>query len=276
MAFIQINGFNCHYEYQQINPAAPTVLFLNGIMSGVGSWKHATQAVQKMGFNTLSYEYRGQWQSEVTPGPYSMHQHREDLQALLDALQIEKAHFVGTSYGGMVAMPFAAINPTRVASLVLIATSARIRPPSYEIVKDWRDLADEGDVAHLFSKMVPHLFSKRLLREKQDWIDRQLQGMIKALQGLPDFCRGQVLLHDAHYIEMLGEGVTAQLANVTCKTLVVSAEHDLLYPPLDSSDIAHHIAGSEHVIVADAAHAIVAERPAIVSDLISGHLASLM
>lgn len=274
MAFIQIRGFNCRYEYEQIKPGGPTVLFLNGIMSAIGSWKHATQAVQKTGFNTLSYEYRGQWGSEVTPGPYSMHDHREDLKALLDALQIKQAHFVGTSYGGMVAMPFAAANPARVQSLVLIATAAAIRPPSYEIVKAWRDLANDGDAGLLFNKMVPHLFSGRLLREKPDWIERQLQGLLKALQELPDFCRGQVLLHDAHYLEMLDEGVTSQLAKIACKTLVVSAEQDLLYPPLDSSHIARHIAGAEHVIIADGAHAVVAERPAIVSELIIGHLAS--
>lgn len=274
MSFITIRGFHCHYEYESINPAGSTVLFLNGIMSGVESWNHAAQAVQKMGFNTLCYEYRGQWRSEVTLGPYSMQKHREDLTALLDALQIERAHFVGTSYGGMVAMPFAAASPARVQSLVLIATAARIRPPSYDIVKAWRDLANEGDAGQLFSKMVPHLFSERTLRENPDMTEKRLQGLKRALQGLPDFCRGQVLLHDAHFIEMLGEGITSQLAKIACKTLVVSGEQDLLYPPADSRDIARHIAGAEHVIVADGGHAVVAERPAIVSDLICGHLAS--
>jgi len=274
MPSIHIHGFNCNYEYQQITPTSPTVLFLNGIMSGVESWNHAAQAVQKIGFNTLRYEYRGQWRSEVTPGPYSMHGHRADLKALLDTLHIGKAHFVGTSYGGMVAMPFAATNPAMVESLVLIATAARIRPPSYDIVKVWRDLANEGDVGHLFKNMVPNLFSERTLRDNPDLADKRLAGMKKALRELPDFCRGQVLLHNAHFMEMLDEGVTLQLANITCKTLVVSGEQDLLYPPIDSSHIAHHITGAEHVTVADGGHAVVAERSAIVSDLICGHLAS--
>jgi 3-oxoadipate enol-lactonase len=276
MPSISIRGFNCHYEYQELKPSNPTVLFLNGIMNAVDAWKHAAKAAQKLGFNTLSYEYRGQWRSEVTSGPYSMHDHREDLVALMDALHIEKAHLVGTSYGGMVAMPFAAIHSARVESLVLIATSARIRPPSYEIVKDWRDLAEDGDIAKLFLKMVPQLFSEQTLREIPDLAATRLEGMKKALRNLPDFCRGQVLLHDAHYLEMLGEGVTSQLKNIACKTLVVSAEQDVLYPPLDSSYIAHHVTGAEHVIIADAGHGVVAERPEIVSSLICGHLTSFI
>lgn len=274
MPAMNIRGFSCYYDYQEVRAGAPVVLFLNGIMNAVESWNHAAQTARKMGYNTLGYEYRGQWRSEVTPGPYTMHEHREDLNALLDALGIEKAHYIGTSYGGMVAMPFAALHPARVESLVLIATTARIRPPSYEIVKGWRDLAHEGDVERLFLGMVPYLYSQRTLRETTELMNKRLIGLKRALVDMPDFCPGQVLLHDAHYLEMLDEGVTAQLGKIGCKTLVVSAEEDILYPPSDSAYIADHIRGADHVIVAGAGHAVVAERPHIVSTLIAGHLAT--
>jgi pimeloyl-ACP methyl ester carboxylesterase len=276
MPFLKIRGFNCRYEHQQIDPAAPTVVFLNGIMSAAESWNAAAQTVQDMGYNTLCYDYRGQWRSEVTPGPYVMQDHRADLNALLDALRIEQAHFVGTSYGGMVAMPFAAQHPSRAASLILIATAAKIRPPSYAIVKGWRDLANEGDLERLFLNMVPNLFSAHTLEENPDLPNKRLRGLTRALSELPDFLRGQVLLHDAHYLELLGEGLTAQLSSIQCKTLVVSAEQDLLYPPSDSSHIAHHIPGAEHIIITDAGHAVVAERPAIINTLIAGHLTSIV
>lgn len=274
MAFMNLRGFNCYLDHQVISPGAASVVFLNGIMSGIESWNPTAQTVRSMGFNTLCYEYRGQWRSETTPGPYAMQDHREDLQALLASLGIERAHLVGTSYGGMVAMPFAAAHPELVQSLVLIATSAAIRPPSYAIVKEWRELAVQGDIDRLFLGMVPNLFSPRTLREFPELAERRLAGLKKALRELPDFCQGQVLLHDAHFREMLGEGVTAQLANITCKTLVVSGEQDLLYPPLDSHHIARHIAGAEHVIVADGGHAVVAERPEIINTLVAGHLAT--
>jgi 3-oxoadipate enol-lactonase len=274
MPSIDIRGFDCYYDYRETKPGAPVVLFLNGIMSGVESWNHAAQTAQQLGFNTLCYEYRGQWRSQVTPGPYTMQQHRDDLSALLDALHIEKAHFVGTSYGGMVAMPYAAMHPSRVASLVVIATTARIRPESYAIVKGWRDLSAEGDVEKLFVGMMPHLYSPRTLRDNPELAEKRVRGLKRALADFPDFCHGQVLLHDAHYLEMLDEGVTALLGEIQCKTLVVSAELDLLYPPSDSAYMAQRISGAEHVIVADAAHAVVAERPAIVSTLMAGHLST--
>lgn len=274
MAFISIRGFTCYYDHQVVSSSAPTVIFLNGIMSGIESWNPQAKAAQAAGFNVLRYEYRGQWRSSGTEARFTMADHREDLKALMDALQIEQAHLVGTSYGGMVSMPFAAAYPLRALSLMPIATAACIRPPSYTIVKEWRDLAEGNDVERLFRGMIPNLFSPRALREKPELVGRRLEGLKQALQELPQFCRGQVMLHDAGFEELLGAGVTAQLAQVRCKTLVVSGEQDLLYPPLDSAHIAHHIPEAEHVIVAEAGHAVVAERPGVINTLMLGHLAS--
>jgi pimeloyl-ACP methyl ester carboxylesterase len=257
-----------------VSQSAPTVIFLNGIMSGIESWNPQAKAAHAAGFNVLRYEYRGQWRSSGTDARFTMADHREDLQALMDALGIARAHLVGTSYGGMVSMPFAAANPERALSLMPIATTACIRPPSYTIVREWRDLAEQDDVERLFRGMIANLFSPRALREKPELVGRRLDGLKKALQELPEFCRGQMMLHDASFEEMLGQGVTAQLAQVRCKTLVVSGELDLLYPPLDSAHIARHIPGAEHVIVAEAGHAAVAERPGIINTLMLGHLAS--
>ena len=122
---------------------------------------------------------------------------------------------------------------------------------------------------------MPNLSSPRPLAAGPALIARLLHGLKNALRDLPDFCHGQVLLHDAHYLDMLGDGITAQLADIHCKTLVVSAELATVYPPSDYRHIAQHIAGAEHVIIASAGHAVVAERPATVSTLMTGHLLSM-
>ncbi len=53
-----------------------------------------------------------------------------DLAAVLDALSIERAHVVGASFGGLVALELAATQPTRVASLVLLAAALPDIDPS--------------------------------------------------------------------------------------------------------------------------------------------------
>ena len=61
----------------------------------------------------------------------------EALVALLDELELERAHLVGHSMGGMLAQAMTALHPERVASLVLCATSASFGPPGGDFQRQW-------------------------------------------------------------------------------------------------------------------------------------------
>src|SRR5689334_1596021 len=70
---------------------------------------------------TVRYDVRGSGRSDApTDAPYSNH---GDLRLLLDALDIEKAHLCGLSFGGGVAFDFALEFPERVQSLTAIASA---------------------------------------------------------------------------------------------------------------------------------------------------------
>lgn len=268
-----INGFRCHYDYVEHRPGAPTVAFLNGIMSPLESWNPQLAVIERLGWNALRHEYRGQWRSEVPPGSYSLRQHADDLAALMDHLNIPAVHIVGTSYGGFVGMSFAPVYPQRCLSLMLIASTARIRPLSQAMVRNWRDWAAAGDVEALFRGMLPDLYCERVLRGDRGLVERRLGAIRDGTRELPDFCRGQVALHDTSFKDLLSEeGIAPQLREVRCPTLVVAAEFDRLYPPQDSAYIARHIPGAEYLLVPDAGHAVVAERPETINLLMAGHL----
>ena len=59
--------------------------------------------------------------------PYSLHDMARDTLGVLDALQIDKAHLVGVSMGGMVAQRVALIAPERIMSLTSIMSSSGAR-----------------------------------------------------------------------------------------------------------------------------------------------------
>jgi pimeloyl-ACP methyl ester carboxylesterase len=67
-------------------------------------------------FRVIRYDVRGYGKSELPTKPYS---DVKDLLALLDALHVEKAHLVGLSLGGRIAIDFTLEHPRRVKSLVL-------------------------------------------------------------------------------------------------------------------------------------------------------------
>lgn len=271
MPQISVNEFSCHYEYQH-REGAPCVIFMNGILSPLESWHEQAALVSELGYSVLRYEYRGQWHSQVTPGPYSMQLHVDDLRALMQVLKIDSAHVVGTSYGGQVAMKFASVAPESVRSLMLIATSARISPAAQGIICDWRRAADTNDVENLFRTVTPSVYSDRYRAENSQPIENRLASLNKSMQPLPDFCTGHTRLVEALFPELSDGSLLKAIRGFPCPSFVVAAEKDRLYPPSDSKAIAASLPDSEIIIIGEAGHGVVAERPQSISKLLRGHL----
>src|SRR6185369_4898317 len=79
-------------------------------------------------FRCISFDHRGQGQSEVTETGYTMDELTADALALIQALGAAPCHFVGLSMGGFVGMRLAARYPALIRSLSLLETSAGPEP----------------------------------------------------------------------------------------------------------------------------------------------------
>src|SRR5262249_33479492 len=78
-------------------------------------------------FRVVAYDLRGFGQTDTPAGPYS---HAADLAGLLDALGLERAHLLGCSRGGGVALDLALAQPERVSALVLVSSApSGYQPP---------------------------------------------------------------------------------------------------------------------------------------------------
>jgi pimeloyl-ACP methyl ester carboxylesterase len=75
------------------------------------------------GIRAISYDQRDSGITVNPPVPYTLGVLADDLVALLDALGLQSAHLLGTSFGGAVAQHAALRHPERVASLILVATT---------------------------------------------------------------------------------------------------------------------------------------------------------
>src|SRR5262249_22934981 len=81
------------------------------------------------------YDLRGHGSSQAPPGPYAIADLGEDLLALMDRLEIERAALCGVSIGAMTSIWVAAHAPERVRPLVLCCTAARFRPEAAELYR---------------------------------------------------------------------------------------------------------------------------------------------
>lgn len=110
-----------------VSGAGPVVVLSNSLGSTHRMWD-AQVADLEQRFTVVRYDTRGHGASPVPDGPYTIDDLADDLIALLDRLDLERAHLVGLSLGGMTAMRVAARNPERVDRMALLCTGAQLPP----------------------------------------------------------------------------------------------------------------------------------------------------
>jgi len=122
MPILDINELHLHYKTDGIQNADWLILS-NPLGTQLDVWAPQMPALRKH-FNVLRYDSRGHGKSSVPVGPYRIEQLGEDVIALMDHLEIERAHFCGLSVGGMVGLWLGANRAPRIDRLVLCSTSA--------------------------------------------------------------------------------------------------------------------------------------------------------
>jgi 3-oxoadipate enol-lactonase len=131
MATIPLNGamLNVRCDGERSRPA---VVLSNSLGTDLSMWD-AQAAVLARRFHVVRYDTRGHGASVgtsgATPGPYTIELLGRDVLALLDHLDIGRAHFVGLSMGGVIGQWLGAHAPDRLDKLVLANTAARIGTP---------------------------------------------------------------------------------------------------------------------------------------------------
>lgn len=95
------------------------VVLLHGLASNLAFWYSGVMVPLRRQYRVTAYDLRGHGKSAMPAGGYSHHAMAQDLSGLVDALQIEKFHLVGHSYGGLVSITYALAHPDRLLSLTL-------------------------------------------------------------------------------------------------------------------------------------------------------------
>jgi pimeloyl-ACP methyl ester carboxylesterase len=117
MPKILANGIQIHYQRKG---TGPDVVLLHGITANLAMWFTKVFPELAKEYRVTAYDLRGHGRSDLPVCGYDSHTMTQDLLGLLDALGIEKARFVGHSFGGAVAMHLALLHPERVEGIVLL------------------------------------------------------------------------------------------------------------------------------------------------------------
>lgn len=168
MPYASCNGGQI--AYQQLGEG-PDVILIHGLAANRAFWYAHFAQVLKRQYRVTLFDLRGHGYSERTLAGYAAQDMALDLAELMAALQIERAHLVGHSYGGGVALELAVMMPQRVSSLCLLDTKINSLQPEQRL----------NDVAYLspFEQAVMSV-------DKQDWAAERHLGLryIEALARL--------------------------------------------------------------------------------------------
>ena len=108
---------------------APTVLLAHSILASSMMWERQGALLAQHGFRAIAMDTRGHGDSDAPAPPYSMDALAADTVAVMDALQIERAHYIGLSLGGMSGFGLGIQYGARLHSMVLCDARADAPAP---------------------------------------------------------------------------------------------------------------------------------------------------
>jgi 3-oxoadipate enol-lactonase len=241
--------------------SGPTVVLSNSLGSTRAMWEPQVPALVDAGFRVIRYDTRGHGTSEVPAGPYSLDDLVDDLVALLDTTDTERAHVIGLSLGGMTAMRLAARFPDRAASLALLCTSALLGPPQF-----WLDRAEAARTrgTAMADVVVSRWFTESMRLTEPERVAQWAQ-MIASTPG-----EGYAACCEA-IAEM---DLRADLPHIAVPTLALAGAEDPATPPEHLEFIAKSVPGATLAVIPDAAHLANLEQPTEVTAVLLEHLAT--
>lgn len=225
-------------NYQLEGPAgAPVLVLSNSLGTDLHMWDAQVAAFAEH-FRVLRYDTRGHGASLVTSGPYSIEQNGRDVLALLDALDIPRAHFCGLSMGGLIGQWLAIHAPERLSRLVLCNTAAKIGTPEVWNPRIETVLSGGAEaMRNLRDASISRWFTADFAESEPGKVE-PIVGMLA--QTSPEgYAANCAAVRDADF--------RGEIGAITAPTLVVCGAADAVTTTEDGRFLQAHILGAELV-----------------------------
>ena len=210
----------------------PPVVLLHGGLGHAGNWGYQVPAIVSAGYRVIVIDSRGHGRSTRDDGPYSYERMASDVLAVMDALGIDSARFVGWSDGACIALVLAARAPARAVGVFFFACN--MDPDGTKVMEP--------------SPVIDRCFA----RHREDYA---------SLSATPDGFEP--------FVAAVGEMMRTQpnytardLAAIDVPVTIVQGEHDEFIRPEHAAYLARTIPGGTLTILPGVSHFAPLQRPA--------------
>jgi len=261
--FQTTGGTSLHYE---TDGSGPPVVMIPGFTLDTRMWEDQAAALRDM-FTVIRYDLPGSGRS---PPPMAAYSYEDDLADLLDHLGVARAHVMGLSLGGAIAIDFALAHPARVRSLIAVATSAVGGYPWPPEIDQWfagiGKAARGGDMATAKEMWLATAWFVPAMRQS---------GVAEKLRRIAADYSGW---HLANRNPVRRPAIPAndRLGDIAAPTLLVTGGLDTPYYNLPLADrLAAVIPGARHIVFPDAGHMTNMEAPVAFNAAVLDFLSTL-
>jgi len=236
--------------YYEIAGSGEPVVLIHGGFGDRRMWDDQFEVLAR-DYRVLRYDHRGFGRS---PAPDTTYSPIRDLIRLLDRAEIDRAHIVGNSLGGALAITFAILHPERVRSLTVVASGADgFRYPQSDIEAITEVIAlmrggrqEEALTKWLGNPMLAVVNTQPAVKEKVERMVRENAG-IWTMAAWPQ--------------QPLTPPARERLGRIRIPTLVVIGDRDAASVRTFADSTARMIPGAERVVLEGTDHLPHMEQP---------------
>jgi lipase len=232
------------------DPAAPVVVCVHGATGHGERFKRLAEERWAARFRIVAPDLRGHGRSEYAP-PWDFETHVADLVDTIDALGIERADWVGHSFGGRLLLELSSAHPERIGRIVLLdpaiqilphvamnAAEAERRDAVYDSPEDYADRRGDGpstprelvlEDAELACERLP---DGRLRRRTSQAAVISIYGELASDPPPPETLRAPTLLIHAPAYSIVREEQLAAYAD-RVEAVEVPGEHVVMWDAFD-------------------------------------------
>lgn len=276
--FLSHDGARLYYE---VRGKGTPIIWVYGIACLINHYHHQVHEFAKSN-RSIIYDLRGHNRSEAPKNLSHMTvmDMAKDLVSLLDHLKIEKAHFVGHSFGVPVLINFSEIAPNRVLSFTFINGFARNPIQGMFGLDLTEKLFQVAKGAHT---LVPELWSPLWKTVVQNPLTMAVSGLMGGFnlaktewKDIEIYSRAVAEMSLEMFIplfeDMMSFNGEKRAEKIKAPTLVIAGDKDFVTPLSFQKELHQLIRGSKYVVIENGSHCTQLDFPSLVNSKIQAHI----
>lgn len=236
---------------------APVLMMAHAMGTSHRIWDLQVPALTDR-FRLVRYDWRGHGDTDAPEGPYTLDQFEGDAAGLMDALGLDRVHWVGISTGGMIGQGLAINHAARIATLTLCNTTSQANAWYRDWVAERQAVVRAEGMDPVWDMTKRLWFTDAFVEAGGPAYEAVREVFVRT--PVPGYLGGTSAVADLAYRD--------HLHRISCPTRIIAAGDDPATPPEHSEAIRDRIAGCHMDVIPGQRHFSNVEVPAAFNALL--------